>query len=201
MTSRALQVAVGQRELRRTLGLFATGITVVTARDRLDVHAMTANSFTSVSLEPPLVVVCAHQGGRLQGLIQRAGAFAVSVLAVDQEPTARHFADPYRPAGFDQLGGMGWRSGPVTGAPLLDGCLAWLECSLHDVVASGDHEILVGRVQWMARSGRCDPLLFFASSYRRLDEPRPASTPEEVCPCKPSSTASITRVASGSRMP
>jgi flavin reductase len=171
VTSRALPAAVGKRDFRRTLGLFATGITVVSARDRLDVHAMTANSFASVSLEPPLVVVCIHQGGRLQCLIRRTGTFAVSMLAADQEPTARHFADPYRPAGLAQLDSLEWRWGSATGAPLLDGCLAWLECTLYDAIVSGDHELLIGQVQWMARSGRDDPLLFFASRYRRLAEP------------------------------
>ena len=197
MSSPALP-AVGERDFRRTLGLFATGITVVTARNRLDIHAMTANSFTSVSLEPPLVVVCVHQGSRLQWLIRRAGTFALSVLAADQEPTARHFADRRRPAGLAQLGSVDWFSGPVTGAPLLGGCLAWLECTLHDAIASGDHEVLVGQVQWVARSERWDPLLFFASRYWRLGEPQPSSTTEEVCPCKPSSTASSASPANGS---
>jgi flavin reductase len=199
VTSRALPAAVGEHDFRRTLGLFATGITVVTVRDRLDIHAMTANSFTSVSLEPPLVVVCVHQGGRLQQLIRRAGTFAVSVLAADQEPTARRFADPRRPAGLAQLDGVDWFRGPVTGAPLLGGCLAWLECTLYDAIASGDHEVLVGQVRRVARGGRWDPLLFFASRYRRLAEP--LSTDKEVHPCKPSSTPWNFPIASGSGMP
>jgi flavin reductase len=178
--------------------MFATGITVVTARDRLDAHAMTANSFASVSLEPPLVVVCVHQGGRLQRLIRRAGSFAVSVLAADQEPTARHFADPCRPPGLGWLDNLEWLSGPVTGAPLVHGCLAWLECTLHDAIASGDHDVMVGQVQRMAQNERSDPLLFFASRYRRLAA---LSAHEEVRPWKPSGTSRSFPLASGSGTP
>jgi flavin reductase len=199
VTGRALPAEVAKRDFRQTLGLFPTGITVVTARDRLEAHAMTANSFTSVSLEPPLVVVCVHQGGRLQRLIRRAGGYAVSVLAEGQEQAARHFADPYRPAGLGWLDTVTWRCGPVTGAPLLDGCLAWLDCTLHDAIAAGDHEVMVGHVRWMARTERSDPLLFFASRYRRLAEL--SGTDEEARPCKSSRTPLSSPIANGSWMP
>jgi flavin reductase (DIM6/NTAB) family NADH-FMN oxidoreductase RutF len=196
----ASRPAVGEHDFRRALGLFATGTTVVTSRDGLDVHAMTANSFTSVSLKPPLVLVCVHQGGLLQRLVQRAGTFAVSVLAANQEATARHFADRRRPAGLAQFAVTNWFPGPLTGAPLLAGCLVWLECTLHDTVACGDNKILVGQVLSTARSDRRDPLLFFASDYRRLEDPQPSTT-RRYAECQASSTSSSSHALGKSGTP
>jgi flavin reductase (DIM6/NTAB) family NADH-FMN oxidoreductase RutF len=176
----ALVAPVDTHSFRSALGLFATGITVVTANDELSGHAMTANSFTSVSLEPPLVLVCVHRNGWLRQLVHRGGLFAISVLAADQQTAARHFAAPDRPAGLARCAGADWFPGPVTGAPLLAGCLAWLECALDDAVAAGDHEILLGRVLSFAGSRRRDPLLFFASDYHRLPAPGPSATSEEA---------------------
>jgi flavin reductase (DIM6/NTAB) family NADH-FMN oxidoreductase RutF len=189
----ALPVGVGKRGFRQSLGLFTTGITVVSARDDLHVHGMTVNSFSSVSLEPPLVLVCVHRGRLLQWIIHRARTFAVSVLAADQEATARHFADRCRPAGISQFASAEWFSGPLSGAPLLSGSLAWLECALYKAITSGDHEILVGQVLWTAQSGRRDPLLFFASRYHPLGEPHPSSIAKEVRPWESSEASSTSR--------
>jgi flavin reductase (DIM6/NTAB) family NADH-FMN oxidoreductase RutF len=167
----ALPVGVHERDFRRSLGLFTTGITVVSSRDGLHVHGMTVNSFSSVSLEPPLVLFSVHHGRLLQLVIHRARTFAVSVLASDQEEIARHFADRRRPAGISQFASAEWFPGPLSGAPLLSRSLAWLECTLYKAITSGDHEILVGQVLWTAQSGRRDPLLFFASRYHPLAEP------------------------------
>jgi flavin reductase len=114
------------RQFRDSVGMFATGITVLTARADGSGHGMTANAFASVSLDPLLVLVCVEQDAVMHKVLQEVGRFAVSVLAGDQEDLARYFSDPGRPKSMAQFLPVPWRPGPVTGAPLLDGALAWL---------------------------------------------------------------------------
>ena len=150
------------RILRNALGQFATGVTVVTAHDGGEVHGMTANSFTSVSLDPPLVLVCVDRRNRTHELLPRAGRFAVNVLSEEQEAVSRHFAgkrvDP-PPFRLDLSA--------AAKSPILAGVLAWFDCALWQTYDGGDHSIFVGRVEaFEARGGR--PLLFFQGAYGRL---------------------------------
>ncbi len=165
-----------EAELRSTFALYPTGVTVIGARDGDRMRGMTANSFTSVSLVPPLALVCVRRNALMRQVILRARAFAVSVLAADQEALARYFADPRRPSGPEQFDVIDWWSAPLTGAPMLAGCLAWLDCCLGDVTEAGDHDVMFGRVAWAATTDRRDPLLYFAKGYQRLpphfDHPR-----------------------------
>ncbi|HEU5110094.1 MAG TPA: flavin reductase family protein [Micromonosporaceae bacterium] len=162
--------------LRDSRALCATCVTVLGVRDGDRPHAMTAGSFTWVSIEPPLVSVCVRRGALTGELIRCAGAFAVSVLAAGQEPLAWHFADPRRPAGAAQFAAVDWEPAPVTGSPLLSGCLARLDCALDAVTAAGDHHVLFGRVVWTGDAdGVATPLLRFGRAYRRLG-PEPAGT-------------------------
>ncbi|MFI1437153.1 flavin reductase family protein [Streptomyces lydicus] len=124
-----------RRELRGVLGSFATGITVLTAGGKLP-KGMTANSFTSVSLDPPLVLVCVLRSAALHDLVLEEKAFAVSVLCAAQEPLARRFADRGRPRGAREFEAGETEPGHHTGAPLVSGALAWLECALEAVIAS-----------------------------------------------------------------
>jgi flavin reductase (DIM6/NTAB) family NADH-FMN oxidoreductase RutF len=158
---------VESRVLRGVLGRFATGITVLTVGGATP-HGMTANAFTSVSLDPPLVLVCVGREAVMHESILGARGFAVSVLHGDQETVARYFADRRRPRGAAQFAAFGWVPGPVTGAPLLVGGLAWVECALEDSHRGGDHSIFVGRVLGTARSDEHDALLFFGGGYHRL---------------------------------
>jgi flavin reductase (DIM6/NTAB) family NADH-FMN oxidoreductase RutF len=112
------------RQFRDTVGMFTTGITVVTAVSARLGHGMTANAFASVSLDPLLVLVCVVRDALMHKVLEESGRFAVSVLAADQEDLARYFSDSGRPGGLAQFVPVGWRPGPVTGAPLLDGALA-----------------------------------------------------------------------------
>ena len=155
------------RVLRGVLGRFATGITVVTVGGAAP-HGMTANAFASVSLDPPLVLVCVGREAIMHESVLGAGTFAVSVLHGGQERVARYFADRRRPRGAVQFDPIGWVPGPLTGAPLLVGGLAWVECALEDSHRGGDHSIFVGRVLGTARSDDHDALLFFGGSYHRL---------------------------------
>jgi flavin reductase (DIM6/NTAB) family NADH-FMN oxidoreductase RutF len=159
------------RQFRDAVGTFTTGITVLTARVGAFGHGMTANAFASVSLDPLLVLVCVERDAVMHKALDEAGRFAVSVLAADQEDLARYFSDPSRPMGLAQFVPMAWRAGPVTGAPLLDGALAFLECDVEATYEGGDHTVFLGRVLWVERGEASGPLLYFRGRYRRLETP------------------------------
>ncbi|MGW5052560.1 flavin reductase family protein [Actinokineospora sp. NPDC004072] len=146
---------------------FATGVTVITTGGRA-VHGMTANSFTSVSLDPPLVSCCVHRDAHMHDAIADAGGFAVSILSAGQEHVARYFADRGRPRGAAQFDRVDWSPGQRTGAPLLTGAAAWLECSLAVAHAGGDHTIFLGEVLGASWTPTPDALLFHAGRFHRL---------------------------------
>ena len=150
---------------RQALGKFATGITVVTTRDRAgNPYGVTVNSFTSVSLEPLLVLVCLDR--QLSGLelFLKSRHFAVNVLKEEQAALAEHFAarGSDRSLGIDGSG--------ATGIPILEGSLATLECRLRDTCPGGDHLIILGEVEALQIDTEEDqfPLLFFSGGYRKL---------------------------------
>jgi flavin reductase (DIM6/NTAB) family NADH-FMN oxidoreductase RutF len=152
---------------RRAAGQFASGIVVVTTGAG---HAMTVSAFTSVSLDPPLVLFCAEKIARFHDAVLAEAGWAVSILAEDGEKTARWLATRGRPL-EGQLDGVAHHPGSVTGAPLLDEALATLECRTESVYDGGDHSIVVGRV--VAVDGPSDPsargpLLHYSGGYRRL---------------------------------
>jgi flavin reductase (DIM6/NTAB) family NADH-FMN oxidoreductase RutF len=155
------------KQLRRTFGSFATGVTVVTTGGG-DPHAMTANSFTSVSLDPPLVLVCVGRAALMHRVLSDQGSFAVSVLAADQAAVARHFADSWRPLGSAQFDPVDWRPGRSTGAPLIAGALAHFECELWRSYDGGDHTIFLGNLLSLDRSVEQEALLFFQGRFRDL---------------------------------
>jgi flavin reductase (DIM6/NTAB) family NADH-FMN oxidoreductase RutF len=155
------------KALRRAFGTFATGVTVVTTGGSTP-HAMTANSFTSVSLDPPLVLVCVDRSAVMHGCLTETGAFAVSVLAAHQEEVALHFADRRRALGIAQFRDVDWAPGALTGAPLLDGTVTRFECELWRAYDGGDHTIFVGKVLSMDQPGDQDALLVHRGEFRRL---------------------------------
>jgi len=145
----------------------ATGITVVSTVVDGRRHGLTVNSFASLSLRPLLAMFGCDLGAALHEPLLRAGVWAVSVLAADQQPTAAYFATRERPgSGPDQFEGWPSRPGPVTGAPLLDGALAWLEFRTWRTYDGGDHTIVVGEVVSMEVGADGAPLLYFRSAYR-----------------------------------
>lgn len=156
--------------LRRALGTFATGVTVVTVGGP-DPHGMTANSFTAVSLRPPLVLVCINQQAQMHERMGH-GSFGVSVLSSRQEAVARYFADLRRPLGTAQFEEVEYELGPLTGAPLLKGAVAHFECQLAHAIDGGDHTIFVGRLLalgWEPEDHRTDDaLLFVRGRFHRL---------------------------------
>lgn len=151
-------------EFRRVCGAFATGVAVatVTGRDGKP-HGLTVNSFTSVSLDPPLVLVCVGHKAATHGPFSTAASFAVNFLEEGQRELSERFASSH-PSRFE---GVAWSAGR-TGAPVLEEALGVLECEAWRKMDAGDHTIFVGHVKsaW-AREGR--PLVYFGGKYRRLE--------------------------------
>lgn len=138
---------------------FATGVTVITVGGE-HLHAMTANAFSSVSLDPPSVLCSVGHGAVMHKALTSAGRFAVNILGAEQEPLARHFADNKRTLGAAQFDDVAWAPGERTGAPLLGGSLAWLECELTAAHSFGDHTIFIGTVLAAGQTGDGQGLLF-----------------------------------------
>ena len=150
---------------RSVLGRFASGVTVVTATDDAGHdHGMTVSAFCSLSLEPPLVLVCIDRAASMHDLLQPDQPFAVNVLSAGQEALSRRFASGDPPNRFD---GLGYHRG-LTGVPLLEDVLAWLEARVETRIPQGDHTIVVGRVETAAaRQER--PLLYYRGGYAQLE--------------------------------
>lgn len=151
------------RAYRQALGRFATGVTVVTCRDATGRPAgLTVNSFTSVSLAPPLVLWCLEKTSPSLAMFTTCGHFAINVLDASQRPLSDVFADP----AADRFAGLPVEDG-LGRAPLLPGCLAQFDCALDAVHDGGDHVILIGAVRrYRQRAG--DPLIYFGGGYRDL---------------------------------
>jgi flavin reductase (DIM6/NTAB) family NADH-FMN oxidoreductase RutF len=151
--------------LRDVMSQFATGVTVLTVGGGYT-HGMTANAFSSVSLDPPLVLGCVVRTARIHDAILNSGHFGVSVLGAEQESVARYFADKKRPFGLGEFDSVDHFVGEHTGVPLITGSLAWLECELTDVYDGGDHSIFVGTV--LDAGSRSGPaLLFFDGGFQQ----------------------------------
>lgn len=152
------------RTFRDALGCFATGVTVVTAigADGLPI-GLTANSFTSVSLDPPLLLVCIANNAGSAPALREAERFAVNVLQIGQQPTSNRFAGK----GEDRFAATPWEVGEF-GTPVLTGSLGSFECESQDIHDGGDHFILVGCVLKAIFEPRRDPLLYFRGKYRKL---------------------------------
>ncbi|WP_158851446.1 flavin reductase family protein [Saccharothrix deserti] len=159
---------MAETSLRDAMSRFATGITVLTVGGE-QTHGMTANAFSSVSLDPPLVLCCVSRTAVMHDAITNTKRFAVSIMGAEQEPTARYFADRRRPRGAAQFEAVDWLPGPRTGAPLLSGALAWVECELTQWYEGGDHSIFLGQVLSCSRSEGTRALLFYGSQFHQVD--------------------------------
>jgi len=157
-----------ETSLRATAGRLPTGVTVIGVAVDGEPHAMTANSFTTVSLDPPLVLVCVRRSGRMAGLLPRAGAFGVTVLPAGAAAVSHRFAAPDRPAGQAGFGPVGWHPAPATGSPVLDCGLAWFDCTVDTVLAAGDHDVCIGRVHACDHVSGGAPLVFAGGGYHGL---------------------------------
>lgn len=159
--------------LRRTFGMFASGVSVVTVGGTAP-HAMTATSFTWVSLDPPLILICVGRSATMHRSLS-VGFFGVSVLASTQEQVARQFASTWRPLGSPQFDGVDYQPGRLTGVPLIGGALTRFECELWSTCEGGDHTIFIGRVLSLDPPGEDGALLFFRGHFHELTLERTAT--------------------------
>lgn len=165
------QAAFDSSRFRHVLGHFATGVAVITAVRPSGPVGMVVSSFTSVSLEPPLVAFLPDKSSTSWPKIRAAGVFCVNILSAGQEALCAQFARK----GIDKFAGVSWRVAP-SGAPILDGGMAWIDCELTQTFESGDHYIAIGRVLQLEAAEYGVPLVFFQGGYGHFEVPRsPAS--------------------------
>jgi flavin reductase (DIM6/NTAB) family NADH-FMN oxidoreductase RutF len=157
------------RDFRDALGAFATGVTVITTQGPEHVHGMTANAFSSVSLDPPLVLVCVIHPSAGSEAIQQNGVFAVNVLGAEQEPLSRYFASKDRPRGPEAFDEVPHRK-RATGSPILEGVAAHLDCRLVAAHTAGDHIVFIGEALAIEVDSDVSPLVFHRGRYRLLHE-------------------------------
>lgn len=156
---------IDEARFRQVLGHFPTGVTVVTAKpaDGPPV-GLAVGSFASLSLDPPLVLFCPAKTSSSWPKIEQAGVFCVNILAEEQEEVSRIFATKTP----DKFAHLGWRPGH-TGAPIIDGVLAWIDCRVESVTDGGDHLVVVGRVLELEVAHEGKPLVFFRGGYGRFE--------------------------------
>jgi 3-hydroxy-9,10-secoandrosta-1,3,5(10)-triene-9,17-dione monooxygenase reductase component len=164
--------------MRTVLGSFCSGVTVVTALGD-EPLGFTCQSFTSLSLDPPLVVLCPADISTTWPRIRGIGRFCVNVLADDQQ----HISSRFARSGGGKYTGLGWTPAP-SGAPVLDGAIAWIDCTLWAEYSGGDHTVVVGEVRDLSACSDRNPLLFYRSAYRRTGPEIPRTEPARWAPGK-----------------
>lgn len=159
-------MSVDSHSFRTTLGYFATGIAVAATRDPGGKPlGVTVNSVTSVSLDPPLVLFCLERAAKSHAIFTTSGCFALSLLAEGQQHLSRGFAaSPERH--WDEIE----PEVRASGAPIIRGALAWIDCKTEAIHAAGDHDILIGRVVALGHARQGRPLLYWRGRYRHLDD-------------------------------
>jgi len=156
------------------MGCFATGITVITvAQEDGEIHGMTANSFTSVSLDPLLVLVCVDHRARTHAHLQARQRFGINILAKDQRAISEYYARSVESRQHPETAGARFDR-TSHGTPVLHGALAYLQCRLHSTQIAGDHTIFVAEVEEVVM-GKGTPLLYFRGQYKQLGDDVPAS--------------------------
>jgi flavin reductase (DIM6/NTAB) family NADH-FMN oxidoreductase RutF len=158
---------VGADAFREVLSRWASGVCVVTTNDSGLLYGLTVSSFTSVSLDPPLVLVCLANANRMVEMLRTSQGFAVSVLASDQVSASTYFAQPGRlpTPDFTEIEGQ-WTP---SGQPVIAGSLAWMTCELHALLPMGDHTVAVGRATGASAAEGKQPLVYWGRGYRRLE--------------------------------
>lgn len=157
-------LSVDPPRFRTVLGQFSSGVVLITAAGPDGPVGFTCQSFASVSLDPPLVSFCVGATSTSYPHIRRTGSFTVNVLGRHQESVSRRFAR----TGVDRWAGVAWRPGPA-GNPLVEGTLAWLDCTIVAEHGAGDHTVVIGRVDSLGGDeGPADPLVFYRGEYRTL---------------------------------
>jgi flavin reductase (DIM6/NTAB) family NADH-FMN oxidoreductase RutF len=161
-------LAVDPLEFRSIIGNFATGVTVITTAAGEEMQGMTANAFASLSLDPVMVLICVDKGSHTHRVLEEARTFAVNILGDHQQDVSRLFAKRAEPE-MGSLRGQRFRLGE-TGAPILEDCLAFLECRVAGALDGGDHTIYLGEVVDEGIVKDVPPLVFYRGTYRALAE-------------------------------
>jgi len=156
-------------EFRKAMGAFATGVTIITVDLEGEVHGMTANAFTSVSLDPMLVLVCVDHSTRTHAHLHAKKRFGINVLCQDQRAISEYYARPERTHERAEVEAGARFDRTRHGTPILHGALAYLECRLQSAADAGDHTIFIAEVEDVV-VGDGDPLLFFRGKYRKVGE-------------------------------
>lgn len=165
---------IGSGSFREVMARFATGIGVITTLDdRGEPVGITVSAMSSVSMDPPLVLVALANGRFINPIVTARGRFAVNVLRHDQQALSDCFAHAAVSPGRDQFCGAPWHAG-ATGLPILDGTLAAMECEIVRTLTVGDHELFIGRVEGLEVGLEGDPLLYFRRQYLRVDHGTPS---------------------------
>lgn len=157
------QAGVDPVGLRRAFGCFPSGVTAVCAMAGSEPVGMAASSFTSVSIDPPLVSVCVQNSSATWPRLRRCARLGVSVLARGQDGACRSLSDKHG----DRFAGVSWEPG-ADGAVFVHGATAWLNCSVHDELPAGDHRIVLLRVHGLRADPGAEPLVFHGSRFRQL---------------------------------
>ena len=161
--------AIGSDTFRRVLGHFVTGVTVVTALDGERPFGITVNALSSVSLDPPLVMVALDRRRFLTPIVRSAGRYAVNILSEDQQALSDCFAGAPVEPGRAAFCGAAWHAGE-SGLPLLDGAIATLECTVVETFSAGDHDLFIGRVDTLENQTHHPmPLLYYRRRYLRIE--------------------------------
>jgi flavin reductase (DIM6/NTAB) family NADH-FMN oxidoreductase RutF len=161
--------AIGSETFRRVMGHFVTGVTVVSALDGEQPFGITVNALSSVSLEPPLVMVALDRRRFLTPIVRAVGRYAVNILSEDQQALSDCFAGAPVEPGREAFCGAAWHPG-TTGLPLIDGAIATLECTVVETFSAGDHDLFIGRVDALANEERHPmPLLYYRRRYLRIE--------------------------------
>lgn len=158
-----------RRRLRDLMGRFATGVSVVAARHGPLLAGMTANAIATISIDPPILMASIAQKAETHTAIVGSHAFAVSILAAEQRELAECFAQPTTAAKLTRFCDADWREAE-TGSPVLEGALAYFDCRLTERHSGGDHTIFLGEIVAAGYREDADPLVWYASGYRRLAE-------------------------------
>lgn len=166
-------MSLDSADFRKAMGCFATGVTIITlsmdGEVHGEVHGMTANAFASVSLDPPLVLVCVDQRAITHAHLHAKKRFGVNVLGEDQRAISEYYANPERTHERAEVEAGARFERTRHGTPMLHGSLAFLECRLHSAQEAGDHTIFIAEVEdVVVRDG--DPLLFFRGQYRQIGD-------------------------------
>jgi flavin reductase (DIM6/NTAB) family NADH-FMN oxidoreductase RutF len=162
-------IVIGSDRFRAVMGHFVTGVTVVSAFDAGRPFGITVNALSSVSLEPPLVMVALDRRRFLTPIVRAAGRYAVNILSEDQQALSDCFAGAPVEPGRDAFCGAAWHPGE-TGLPLIDGAIATLECTVVETFSAGDHDLFIGRVDALANELHHPmPLLYYRRRYLRIE--------------------------------